>query len=294
MKIDIMSDLHINAFFKHTKPDDRLIEKVWKQLEPKGDVLIVAGDIGEINQQNVNVLAALKRLFYKEIVCVFGNHDLHCLHNRVIYLYDDNHELVEQHHWDTFAQKIEDAKDLYRDAGIHLLDGNIVEIDGVKIGGAMGWYDGGYSKFYKMGLGKHRIFRYREYSDLQELWQRYMPDDDIKPMGRFDGLLKGELLKIDAIVEQCDVMITHINPSIEQCHQHPDWKDDPSCGFYCFNGKEYTNRFNGSHWIFGHSHFVAQHTVERENKEAFELITNTLGYPDQNRRSYTKIKTIEI
>lgn len=294
MKIDIMSDLHVNTFFKYAKPDDKLIEKLWRQLEPKGDVLIVAGDIGEINQQNVNVLAALKRLFYKEIVCVFGNHDLHCLHNRVIYLQDEDYELIEQHPWDTYEQKIEDAKALYSDAGIHLLDGNIVEIDGVKIGGAMGWYDGKYPSHYKIGLGKHRMFTYRDHTDLQELWQNCMPDSGIKPMSRFDGLLQDELSKIDSVVEGCDIMITHVNPSIQKEHQHPEWENDPSCGFYSFNGKEYTDRFNGSHWIFGHSHFVAQHTVERENKEAFELITNTLGYPDQNRRSYTKIKTIEI
>ena len=294
MKIDIMSDLHVNTFFKHTRPDDKLIEKVWRQLEPQGDVLIVAGDIGEINQQNVNVLSSLKRLFYKEIVCVFGNHDLHCLHNRVIYLYDDNRELIEQHHWDTYAQKIEDAKALYREAGIHLLDGNVIEINGIKIGGAMGWYDGEYPSYYKIGLGKHRMFRYRQYSDLQELWQSCMPDSDIKPMGRFDGLLKDELLKIDSIVEKCDIMVTHINPSIQKEHQNPQWKDDPSCGFFSFNGKEYTDRFNGSHWIFGHSHFVDQNTVERENKEDFELITNALGYPSENKRAYTKIKTIEI
>lgn len=77
IKIDILSDHHINAHIKHLKPDDRLVEKLWNRLEPQGEVLLVAGDIGEINEQNVNFLASLKRLFYKEIVCVLGNHDLH-------------------------------------------------------------------------------------------------------------------------------------------------------------------------------------------------------------------------
>lgn len=294
MIIDILSDLHVNTFFKHLKPDDKLIEKLWRQLEPKGEVLIAAGDIGEINQQNVNILSSLKRLFYKEIICVFGNHDLHCLHNRVIYLYDDNRELIEQRHWDTYTQKIEDAKALYEEAGIHLLDGTIITIDGITFGGAMGWYDGQYPKRHNINLGKHRMERYREYSDMQELWKGCMPDDDIKPMNRFDGLCKEEMAKIDSIVDRCTVMITHINPSTQKEHQHPKWRDDPSCGFYSFDGKEYTDRFNGSHWIFGHSHFCGSNSVEREGKEPFELITNALGYPQENPRKYPKVFSIEI
>lgn len=47
MKIDIMSDLHINAHIKHLKPDDRLVEKLWNRLEPKGEILLIAGDIGQ-------------------------------------------------------------------------------------------------------------------------------------------------------------------------------------------------------------------------------------------------------
>ncbi len=58
---------------------------------------------------------SLKSSYYKEIICVLGNHDLHCLANRNLYLYDE-------------------TKALFKDAGIHLLDGEIITIDGINIG----------------------------------------------------------------------------------------------------------------------------------------------------------------
>lgn len=88
MQIDILSDLHINSWSKHLLPDGKEVRRIWEPLKPKGEVLIVAGDIGEIPLQNANFLKTLKKLYYKEIVCVLGNHDLHCLYNRTIYLYD--------------------------------------------------------------------------------------------------------------------------------------------------------------------------------------------------------------
>jgi hypothetical protein len=294
MQLDILSDLHINAHLKHLDPSDAILTRLWERLEPKGEVLLVAGDIGEITLQNVNVLKRLKKLFYKEVVCVLGNHDLHGLNHRVIYLYDENRELVEQKGWGDFRQKRDEAKVLYADAGIHLLDGDVIDLDGLKIGGDMGWYDGLYPKRHRISLGKHKMFGYREYEDMQELWNSCMPDDDIKPMRRFDGLLQEELSKIDGIVEHCDIMLSHINPSIDPAHQDTRYKDDPSCGFYSFDGKGYTDRFNGTHWIFGHSHFCSRNSVARENKEPFELISNTLGYPSENPRAFPKIMTLEV
>jgi hypothetical protein len=288
MIIDILSDLHINAHLKYLNPSDKLVERLWKHLKPKGEILIVAGDMGEITQQNVNFLSALKRLFYKEIICVLGNHDLYGLYNRIIYLYDENLEIAEQRGWDNYTIKREEAKKLYMDAGIHLLDGTTVTINGITFGGAMGWYDGLYPIRHGISLGKHPMFRYREYDDLQELWTTCMPDHDIKPMRRFNELLKEELPKIEAVIDRCDIMITHINPSIDKAHQNPDWKDHPTCGFYSFDGTDLIKKFRGSHWIFGHSHYNEEYRID-----TFNFIANTLGYPSEHIKD-TRILTIEV
>lgn len=199
MTIDILSDLHINAWSKHLFPDEREVRRIWEPLNPKGDVLIVAGDIGEIPMQNVNFLKQLKKLYYKEIVCVLGNHDLHCLSKRTLYLYDENRELVQQSGCTNYRTKIAETKALFKDAGIHLLDGEIITIDGITIGGSMGWYDGQYTRAHNISLGQHPRDRYRHYHDLQDLWLDSMPDDDIKPLYRFNDLFKEEYEKLDSI-----------------------------------------------------------------------------------------------
>jgi predicted phosphodiesterase len=292
MLIDIISDIHINSHFSEINPNIDNIRKFWNKLEPKGEILIIAGDMGEVNIQNVNFLKTLKKLFYKEIICVFGNHDLHCLHNRVLYLYNEKKEPIQQPLYNSYKDKIENAKKLYKENGIILLDGELVNINGIKIGGTMGWYDGKYSSIHRISLGKHPSFQYREFDDLQELWECSMPDSDIKSMYKFNELSKIENEKINNIVENCDIMITHINPSIEKEHQNQFWKDSPTTGFYSFDGKEFLNKFKGKHWIFGHSHFNCNHLIELNNGEKINLISNTLGYSSNNHVS--KILTIEL
>lgn len=287
MTIDILSDLHINAWTKHLFPDEKEVRRIWEPLNPKGDVLIVAGDIGEIPVQNVNFLKQLKELYYKEIVCVLGNHDLHCLTNRTLYLYDENRELVQQSGWRDFRTKIIETKALFKDAGIHLLDGEIITIDGITIGGSMGWYDGQYTKTHNISLGQHPRDRYRHYHDLQDLWRDSMPDADIKPLYPFNGLFAEEYEKLDSIIDRCDIMISHINPSIDKAHQNPDWKDHPTCGFYSFEGRELIEKFKGSHWIFGHSHYTGEYRINE-----FNLIANALGYPSEHKK--VEILSIEV
>ncbi len=291
MTIDILGDTHINTWTKYLYPDEREVRRVWEPLGPKGEILIIAGDIGEIPLQNTNFLKTLKRLYYKEVVCVLGNHDLHCLYNRALYLYDRDRELILMEGWEDYPAKIDETKRLYADAGIHLLDGDVIDIDGIKIGGAMGWYDGAYTKHYQIDLGKHSLFRYREYEDLQELWLGTMPDSDIKPLYRFDGLFKKESEKLDRIVDRCDIMISHINPSIQKNHQNQDWRGHPTCGFYSFDGSKLMEKFRGNHWIFGHSHYRAQYDIANRNG-GFSLVANALGYPSEHHRA--KIWTLVV
>lgn len=295
MHIDILSDLHINTWSKQLLPDEKEVRRIWEPLQPKGEVLIVAGDIGEIPMQNANVLKTLKDLYYKEIICVLGNHDLHCLYNRTIYLYDGNRELLQHSGWTDYKSKLSETKALFKDSGIHLLDGEIITIDGIKFGGAIGWYDGQYTKLHNINLGQHPRDRYRHYHDLQDLWCDSMPDDDIRPLNRFDDLFSEEYKKLERIVDQCDIMISHINPSIDKAHQNPEWKDHPTGGFYSFDGAALLERFNGSDWIFGHSHYRGSYEIpKKDSRQTFTLSVNALGYPDENRSHKRSILSKEI
>lgn len=159
----------------------------------------------------------------------------------------------------------------------------------------MGWYDGQYTKLHNINLGQHPRDRYRHYHDLQDLWCDSMPDDDIKPLNRFDDLFSEEYKKLERIVDQCDIMISHINPSIDKAHQNPEWKDSPTCGFYSFDGAALLERFNGSDWIFGHSHYRENYEIpKKDSRQTFTLSVNALGYPDENRSHKRSILSKEI
>lgn len=76
MKLDILSDTHFDFYFYQKYNEDDVV-KFFKNIinfEDIADVLIIAGDIGHNNAQNIKILKILKQ-FYKNIICVLGNHD---------------------------------------------------------------------------------------------------------------------------------------------------------------------------------------------------------------------------
>lgn len=75
MKVDILSDLHLDFYFLEF-PSKKDIRKVFDSIfVDSGDILIIAGDIGHDNQQNINILKMIQRYYYKHIICILGNHD---------------------------------------------------------------------------------------------------------------------------------------------------------------------------------------------------------------------------
>lgn len=289
MKIDILSDIHLDSHMKHLAPTEAFVKTFWDHFEPSGDILIVAGDIGHSNIQNINFLTQLKKLYYKEIICVLGNHDCFDMSTRVIYLYDENGKAIPQPSL-TSKARMKEMKQLCSENEIILLDGNIIEIEGLKIGGTMGWYDGEYAKHHQLVEPLH---------DMTPAWDDATPDayhlthEDGKNCTNFKVFLDEELEKIDAIVDHCDIMISHVSPSILKEHQPTLFRDNVGTSFFCFKGEEYLDRFKGSYWIFGHSHQNSSWEITN-NHGSFELLTNCLGYNGEYLHKHMpKIKTID-
>ena len=125
MSIDYISDLHLN-YHLHTKSHIELFTKLI-DINKKSDILIIAGDIGDNNKQNFNVLKFLS-YYYKDIIITLGNHEYYSKNS---------------------ISRINDFKSMIsKEKNIHLLDGNIVKINDIRFGGAMGWYDGTYIMKY--------------------------------------------------------------------------------------------------------------------------------------------------
>ena len=138
MKVDILSDLHLDFYYKPHLTISESIASFFKlvftddETRKVGDVLIIAGDIGHYNEQNIEVLKIFQKKFYKHIICVLGNHDYYLVDNEAKYTFENNS-----------FKRVEDMRKLInQEKNMYCLDGKVIEIEGIRFGGADGWYDG--------------------------------------------------------------------------------------------------------------------------------------------------------
>lgn len=264
MRIDYFSDPHFDAYFSSKRALD---EKAFKSFyEPYilanerelGEVLIIAGDLSHENKLSLQALKYLKS-YYSHIVCVLGNHDYY---------------LSTTQQCNQFATSFERVKKMRElinnEEGLYCLDGNVVEISGIRFGGCDSWYNNAYEKHYFL----KRVFNL---SSTNEMWRKAMMDAKfIKSIENFDDIFAIEKPKLESVHKECDVMITHVNPSFKKAHLDPSWKEDPTSIFFSFGGHEYLKEGSMSHWIFGHTH-------KKINYELFgvNVMCNPVGYPGE-------------
>lgn len=273
MLVDIISDLHLDSWFGYkTIPNKEMVISFWRSLKPKGDYLIVAGDIGHNVLQNVSILKILKEVYYKEIIIVLGNHD---------------HYLIGFNVLQTAQVKAKKSKKLYRQNGIIVLDGTVVELEGIKFGGAMGWYNSAYAH-----KNKHSLRMLQSYSGdieafLQELWGNCLNDKTYMNIAYFDELYQEEYAKLEAVHQACDVMVSHYNPSTKMEFQTKGFERDETTSFFCFDGEALAIKTTAKVWIYGHTHERKMYIWHNK-----KFVTSALGY--QNEHYKGKIVTREI
>jgi len=168
--------------------------------------------------------------------------------------------------------------------GLHLLDGNVIEINGIKIGDCMSWYDG---KYMFHNLNNHNT---KDKNYLQRLWQEYNPDNDmiLGCLDTYDEFCKEEFIKLENIYQKCDVMVTHINPSIKVAHTAHRWKVEDTSAFFTFDGSAFLADTTAKYWIFGHSHDRKEFLVGN-----VKCSSNPLGYPNKFNKIF-RVKYIKI
>lgn len=304
MIIDILSDLHLDYYFKNqsTIPsftkrtqihlEDLVLENYLSKTDYKnlkniditfnsvithcgkrnpGDVLIIAGDIGHYNSQNVAIIKALKKLYYKNIICVLGNHDYYLVGKEAKLQFKDS------------LQRAKDLRDSLNEIdGVYCLDGNVIEINGVRFGGCDGWYSSGFINY-------NYPYSCETKQSLNVMWDNCTPDKKgLVGVDNFDDIYNIELPKIEAVYKKCDVMITHYNPSILKEHQSQRFLPNPASTFFCFNGLRFMEEGNMKYWIFGHTH----DNIEYDYK-GVKCICNPMGYPNENG-NMEWVKTFDI
>jgi DNA repair exonuclease SbcCD nuclease subunit len=281
MTIDILSDLHLDFYFDIRKPLSKyavysIFDPIFSNNQKRqcGDVLIIAGDIGHYNKQNIEVLKLFKEKYYSHIICVLGNHDYYLIDNSQRELYTYN----------SYNRTNEMKKLINQEDGIYCLDGNIVEIDGVKFGGAMGWYSNAYLKAYYPLLAVNQ-------QSINNMWKNCSNDSKfIYGIENYDDLYLSEYPKLEAVNKECDVMISHINPGFKDAHISQAYIGQQSNTFFTFNGYNLMYEGNMKYWIFGHTHDELEYEVD-----GVKCVCTPLGYPSESHYGdWTWIKSIEI
>jgi len=284
MKISITSDIHIDFWVgingpvnKQQKTMRLLIEKLLP--EEKADTLVIAGDIGHYNHQNKLMFEVLRE-YYKDIVWVHGNHDLYMVSNSVKHKFNCNS-----------FERLEDMINLSSKIdGVHYLNGNIIEIDGVKFGGCSMWYSYDYAM---------QVWNMPQ-AECVYMWNEYLNDANFirVPYNGITGTIdneaysKEQLELLKKVYLQSDVIVTHINPDWENFHRK--WRI-PESTFYAFDGREMLKKMNENKmWIFGHTpdkYFYS-------HPSGCTMICNPLGYAIESWRdrdlSYQKFVTMEV
>jgi len=250
--VSVLSDLHID-FYIHQKDPKRIkrtfVESAYEDVldaDPEVDVLIVAGDIGHHNAQSFKVLSIIADIFnYMKIFVVAGNHDEY-----------SSSSYGSQKRFKEFRE--------YADPEgiIEVLDGNVVEYNGIRYGGCEMNYDGSYLKTLGSQL------------DATDYWRYSLNDSKYQHRVDFIPKYLNELQKLHRINKECDVMITHINPSNLQEHQLPEYSKELSTAFYNFDGLQLLKQTTAQYWFYGHCHGHLQYDYE-----GTKCVLNANGYP---------------
>jgi Icc-related predicted phosphoesterase len=273
MFIDYISDLHENIHLRNVLTGSDLyysfIDDLFHDTFIIGTALIIAGDMSESNERTLDLIKAIKeRKSYTYIIYVPGNHDLY-LHDR------------------TYKKSIDKYNDLVKDInnlnhlGIYCLDGNIIELDGIKFGGAMGWYDDAYLKIRYPYTNSFKNFFNRFYKE-------YMRDSIMIPEKLYD-LISWQRKKIESIYLESDVLISHVNPINQDFGLSEKYQNQDGNTFFCFDGSEFIEKTNAKHWVFGHTH----EPIEL-NYKGIEFHCNPYGYPHEIYQKESFVKQFEF
>lgn len=287
MKIDYASDLHIDFWISQVNPQHKKfglnLSNFVDTILPKdhstlGDVLVLAGDLSHYNQQTMFLLIELKK-YYKNIIVTFGNHDLYMLSKNIIKKYKSSSE-----------NRIAELKEICESLDIHYLDGQVIDIDGVKIGGTGSWYNlptnADLKTWNKVMNDSNYIYHGAPSTPIGMYQSSYTITNSNWDTQKF--WLKEKAKLIEIAKQGCDVFITHVGlnyPPLEGIN--PKYIGDSNNIFYFTDNIELLKQSGCKVHIHGHTHDNLDYMVDGIN-----IVCNPLGYPEDN--TYCTVKQIEI
>ena len=248
LKIQVLSDLHIEF-------------EGFEFVETESDVVILAGDI---HVKDKGVLWALENIQNKPVIYVLGNHEFY---------------------GKAYPKLVGSIKEKVEGSNVHLLEKDLLEINGVNFLGCTLWTD--FNLF-----GDSRITGYQ--------CQQIMTDfKKIRVSPKFSKLrsidvasihrqsiewLKSEL---ESKRNEKNIVVTHHGPSIRSL---PEGKEnDVSSAAYVSELDSVISEYSPDYWVHGHIHNSSNYKIGCCN-----IVCNPRGYPDERNPDFRSDYTIEI
>jgi len=273
--IDFGSDLHIDFYVKETNPQSEKFKKqmknffdnLYENTNSNSDILIIAGDISHYNSQTKEFLRLAKEK-YKEVLITWGNHDMYMINNNIANKYKTN----------SFNRTIE-LGEICDELGVKYLDGNVFEINGIKIGGSGNWYKCDYDLWSKRSNDSRLIYTDEVYT-MYGGKRKIHIDSDKLAQKEYEKLMSlGEL----------DVLVTHVGvvePTLDE-GMKLEYVMSGENSMYYSNTDEIISKLKPKFHIFGHTHDVYDFT-----RDECQFVTFPLGYPKESKTN--SFMTIEI
>lgn len=240
MKIQLLSDLHIE-FQSYQYPDC------------DSDIVVLAGDIHTKDQ---GVKWAIKNILDKPVVYILGNHE---------------------YYGKTYPKLVTEVKELARGTNIHILEQDVVTINGINFIGCTLWTDfdlfgsariAGYYCQTKMTDYK-KIKRLPNYSKVRSI--------DIAIAHKKSKFWLAEELKKRA--SETNIVVTHHGPSLKSVP--PGSHKDMITAAYVSDLEDFIELYQPQLWLHGHLHNSSDYTIGR-----CRVLCNPKGYAGKENISF--------
>lgn len=271
MKIAIGSDFHLD-FYREGPNGPRSINGLISKIESSEDagLLIMAGDVVELaNFDRATTQLFLKTVTekYPNVVAIAGNHEFYN---------SPNHNIHKDY---------ETLKVLYDRLGVHFLEKESLEINGVTIIGATLWTDFG------AGTAAETLNRFhavRSIADFQCIFDEngWLVDTDwmIEDFKEAIGAIEQKLNKC----KTPSIVVTHHSPSFKStAEEFRDYRFQYANTAFYSNLDKFILEHQPNVWAHGHMHNYSDYMIDKTN-----VICNPFGYPSERSASKT-LKIIE-
>lgn len=263
LKIDYLSDPHVNHYtwrYTDKKRREKHTREFTKQLlkNKKGDVLVIAGDVSEHNDQTYWLLAEASKI-YERVYFVLGNHDYYVVSKGQNGKYEDSLERI--------ANLLDQLTTI---SNLVVLNKTIDTYKGATFAGDTMWYlpQNNDWNFFNMQSNDSRLVTHKDITKPQDLIMK-LHNESLEWYKTLDN-------------KHIDVFVSHVPPVHIPCSRFPNKNS-------CFMVD--VPFLVSKHWITGHTH-----QIKEINIHDTDFYLNAIGYPFEgiNQPNKIGIKTFEI